>query len=126
MSASTLAPATAPPALAAYLAEVQRWIDGEAGVDQEFEGAVDGGVADAGLALADLGEEIVDRDVVAGLEELLDDRFALGGGVEAAVLDIGAPALLQLAEVFRSEVRTLAHGFQLPCNVAGRQAIWSE
>jgi len=29
MSESTLAPATAPPALAAYLAEVQRWIDDE-------------------------------------------------------------------------------------------------
>jgi hypothetical protein len=77
------------------------------------------------MALADLRQQLVDRDVIARAQKLLDDRLALRGRVQSAVLDIGTPALLELAGVTRPEIRALLrpHLFQLPRNCSSRQAI---
>src|SRR3954462_9851748 len=59
--------------LVACLAIAELALDGEAAIDEQLEGPVDRGIADLGLALANLEEELVDRDVLMGAEELLDD-----------------------------------------------------
>ena len=107
--------------LVARLAVAELALDGDAAVHEQLERAVHGGVADARVALADLREELVDRDVLARAQEQLDDRLALGGDVEAAVLDILPPALLELDGVVGPEVLTLAHARQLPRKQPGRQ-----
>jgi hypothetical protein len=67
------------------------------------------------VPLANLVEELVDRDVLLRAKELFDDRFTLRGRVEPAILDIGSPALLELACIVGPKVRPLAHvGVQLP------------
>src|SRR5690348_6549118 len=54
--------------LEARLAVAELPLDGEAAVDEELERSVDRRVAHARVALADFGEELVDRDVVARAE----------------------------------------------------------
>src|SRR5215475_8973277 len=73
--------------LVARLAVAELALDGEPGIDQQLER----GVADLGLALADLQQQLVDRDVIFRAQELLDDRLALRGHVEPAILDVGSP-----------------------------------
>src|SRR5262245_1690935 len=80
--------------LVASRAVAELALDGEPGIDQQLERAVHGGVADLGLTLAHLEQQLIDRDVVARAQELLDDRLALRGDVETAILDVGSPALL--------------------------------
>src|SRR5262245_5707376 len=96
--------------LVARLAVAKLALDGEPGIDQQLERAVHRRVADLGLALADLEQQLVDRDVVARAQELLDDRLALRGDVEPAILDVGAPALLELAGIIGTKIRAFAHG----------------
>ena len=104
--------------LEARLAIAELALDREAAVDEELERAIDRRVADARLALADLVEQLVDRDVIARAEELLDDRLALRGRVEATVLDIGTPALLELSRVVGTKVRALPHDeFSFPATL---------
>jgi hypothetical protein len=102
--------------LVARLAVAELALDREPALDQELERAIDGGLADLGMALADLREQLVDRDVVARPEELLDDRLALGGGVEPVLGDVGPPAIFELVRIVRPEVRALPHAFQLHRN----------
>src|SRR5678816_1193304 len=96
---------------------------------QELERAIHRRVADLGLALAHLEQQLVDRDVLARAEELLDDRLALRGHVEPAILHVRAPALLELARVIRTEFRAFAHGVSFPsrCRIVKRSRtsdIW--
>src|SRR5262245_29368209 len=102
--------------LVARLAVAELALDGEAAVDQELERPVDRGVADLGLALAHLEEQLVDRDVLAGAKELLDDRLALRGDIEPAILDVRAPALLELARVVGTKFRAVAHVASFPAS----------
>src|SRR5688572_9634540 len=66
----------------ARLAVAELRLDREAGIDEELERTVHRRVADLGVALADLAEELVDRDVIARAQKLLDDRFTLRPRVE--------------------------------------------
>src|SRR5262245_56256095 len=93
--------------LVARLAVAELALDRETAVDEQLERAVDGRVADARLALANFREELVDRDVIARAQELLDDRLALRRHVEPAILDIGPPPLLELAGIVGTEVRAV-------------------
>jgi exodeoxyribonuclease VII small subunit len=95
--------------LEARLAIAELALDREAAVDEQLERSVDGRVTDARVTLADFGEELVDRDVIARAEKLLDDRFALRRRVESTVLDVRPPPLLELARIVGPKVRTLPH-----------------
>src|SRR5690242_5125027 len=105
----------------ASLSVAELTLDGEPAVDQQLERPVHRRIAHLGLTLANLEQELVDRDVVARTQELLDDRLALRGDVEPTILHVGAPALLELAGIFGTKVRALAHAdHSFP---AGRRAV---
>src|SRR6185503_3132953 len=93
--------------LVARLTVAELALDREPAVHEQLERAIDGRVADARLALANFCEELVDRDVVARAQELFDDRLALRRHVEAAILNICTPPLLELAGIVGTEVRAL-------------------
>ncbi len=75
----------------AAVAEV--FFHGEALFDEEFERAVDRGIADALLALLDLGVELVSGDVFIELEEAFGDGVALLGRLQRLVLELGMECL---------------------------------
>src|SRR4051812_4101199 len=60
---------------------------GEARVREDLHGPVDGGGADAGVALLGLVDQLVDREVTALGEEGVDDQVPLARGLEAAGRD---------------------------------------
>ena len=84
-------------------------LDRKAAIDEELQRSIDRRVADLRLTLADLAEQLVDRDVLTRAEELLDDRLALRRRVETTVRDVCTPAILELASVVRLEVRAFTH-----------------
>ena len=71
---------------------------GESALGEEFEGAVDGGHADFGVALADEAEEFVHGHVVASVDEGLEDGVALFGVLESDLLEVAVEALFCLGE----------------------------
>src|ERR1700689_1239487 len=63
--------------LVARLAIADLALDREAAIDEQLERAIPRGLAGLRLTLAHLAEQLVDRDVIARAQELLDDRLAL-------------------------------------------------
>src|SRR5262245_65658348 len=72
--------------LVARLAVVEAPLGGEPGFLEQLEGAVDGGVADAGVHLLHRGVELFDRTMPAFGEEHARDVVPLRRGLEAAFL----------------------------------------
>src|SRR5204863_10027849 len=97
------------------LAVAELALDREPALDQQLERPVHGGVADLGRAPAHARQQLVDRDVVPCLEEVIDDDLALRRGVEPLGREVLAPALLELLRFARPKVLALPtrHRFQI-------------
>ncbi|HET6612289.1 MAG TPA: hypothetical protein VFG83_09880 [Kofleriaceae bacterium] len=108
--------------LVARLAVAEPALGCHAAVHQQAQGAVHGGVADALLALADPDEEIVDGDVIAQAQELIDDELALLGRVQAIVRQVRPPARLEVLDVGGVKVFIpVRHQFHLSTNILEMQ-----
>jgi hypothetical protein len=68
--------------LVARLPVVQQDLAGQAGLHEELEGAIDGGLPYPGVAGLDLQIQFFDADVLMGGEENIEDAVPLAGGTE--------------------------------------------
>jgi len=64
---------------------------------QEFQGAVDGGVTDAGVFLLDEAVKFIGGKMIARLEKGAQDRVALGRLLQADALQVAMENILGLA-----------------------------
>src|SRR5579863_7084924 len=61
---------------------------GQAALGEQFERAVDGGVADAGILLLHQAMQLIGGKVIAGFEKGAEDGIALRGLLEADALEM--------------------------------------
>ena len=71
---------------------------GQAALRQQFQRAVDGGVADAGIFFLHQAVEFVGGEVIAGFEEGVQNGVALGGLFQANGLLVAVKDLLGFAD----------------------------
>jgi len=71
---------------------------GKVALGEQLQGAIDGGVADPGIFLFNQAMELVGGEVLAGLEEGLQDRIALGGVLQANTLQVLVQDALRFAD----------------------------
>src|SRR5690348_11241949 len=104
---------------------------GEAGVGEDLHGAVDGGGADAGVALLGLLHQLVHAQVAALGEEGVDDQVALPRRLETARGDPGGQPLssggggggLAGRESFHFEIDSQSRKDSMR-RLSARQAAW--
>jgi len=71
---------------------------GKPALGEEFQGAVDGGVADAGIFFLHQAVKFVRRKVIASFEEGAENGIALGGLFEANFLEMAMEDVLGFAD----------------------------
>src|SRR5271169_275165 len=71
---------------------------GQATLRQQFQRAVDGGIADAGVLLLHQAVEFIGGKMVAGFEERMQNDVALGGLLEAHALQMLVKDVLGFAD----------------------------
>ena len=71
---------------------------GESAFGQEFQRAIDSGVADAGVFFLDEAVKFVGGEVVAGFEECAEDGIALGSLLKAYVFEVAMEDVLRFAD----------------------------
>jgi len=77
---------------------VKRDLAGQAAFREQFERAVHGGIADAGVLLLDQPMEFIGREVIASFEKGAQNRVALGRLLQAHALQVAVEDLLGLAD----------------------------
>ena len=70
---------------------------GQSALGEQFESAVDGGIADAGVLFLDEAVQFVGGKMVAGFEEGAQDGIALGGLLQADTLEVAVEDVLCFA-----------------------------
>ena len=79
-------------------AVVEGHFAGEPAFGQQFQGAIDGGVADAGVFFLNQAVKLVGRKMIAGFEKRAQNRVALGGLLQTDALQMTVKDVLSFAD----------------------------
>ena len=71
---------------------------GESALGEQFQGAIHGGIADAGVFFLDKAMKLLGGEVVAGFEKRAEDGVALRGLFEADVFEMAVEDILGFAD----------------------------
>ena len=88
-------------------AVVERDLAGESAFGKQFESAIDGGVANAGILLLHQSMQFVSGKVVAGFEEGTKDRVALRSLLQTNLFEVTMQNRLSLAHHFAGDGRLI-------------------